>query len=637
MRVAIVVMPFAAADSPSLAAGLLKAELAERGIACDVKHFNVTFALLAGARDYERISKQFQSASLAGEWVFSQQYYENRISDWESYDRDVLAHPLWGAGDGDREVIRRMLALAPAFLQVAYASTDWSRYDLVGFTSTFEQTMPAMCLAREIRRNHPGVLIAAGGANFESVMGPALMETFTEIDFVCDGEGDVSFPALCEAIRDRSSVVPPGIRHRRNGAIDGTRRPGGFTELDSLPDPDFDDYFRVIESSTPRLPVAWIPVEASRGCWWGQKAHCTLCGLNGEAMTCRHKGWRRIAELCARLVARYDPPSLQFTDNILATGYFRDLLPHWAATRDDTPKFFELKSNLTRTQVSLLRSAGILCAQAGIESLADSTLALMRKGVSAAQNVATLRWLAEHDILANWNVIFGFPGEAARDLGAQHDLLRKLVHLDPPSFCGVIRLDRFSPNFTSWRELGFSSIRPMPAYQHVFDMPEARLADAAYFFEFDHPGLSASIDAALPMIALTDEWRTAGRVGSRCDLELLPHVTGGTVVVDRRFTSDAATHRLDATGEAWMLACDAPVAPPAAHARVEEAAGPCAGPTAGESLEWLMRAGIIAEVGPRLVTLAIMRDNVRSIIGEDRSPTLVPTTEEERRSEWRTT
>ncbi|MGK2859327.1 MAG: hypothetical protein ACSLFQ_19165 [Thermoanaerobaculia bacterium] len=142
MRVALVVMPFAAADSPSLAAGLLKAELGERDITCDVKHFNVTLALMAGSRDYERISKQFQSASLAGEWIFSQQYYGSGISDWERYDREVLSHPLWGASDGDREVIRRVLSVAPAFLKVAYASTDWSRYDLVGFTSTARAAGP---------------------------------------------------------------------------------------------------------------------------------------------------------------------------------------------------------------------------------------------------------------------------------------------------------------------------------------------------------------------------------------------------------------------------------------------------------------------------------------------------------------
>ncbi len=43
MRVALVVMPFAASKRPSLAAGLLKALLAQRKIGCECKYFNVTF------------------------------------------------------------------------------------------------------------------------------------------------------------------------------------------------------------------------------------------------------------------------------------------------------------------------------------------------------------------------------------------------------------------------------------------------------------------------------------------------------------------------------------------------------------------------------------------------------------------
>ena len=30
-------------------------------------------------------------------------------------------------------------------------------------------------------------------------------------------------------------------------------------------------------------------VETSRGCWWGERSHCTFCGLNGMGMTYRSK------------------------------------------------------------------------------------------------------------------------------------------------------------------------------------------------------------------------------------------------------------------------------------------------------------------------------------------------------------
>src|ERR1022692_3019553 len=71
MRVAIVIMPFSAAERPSLAAGLLQSGLRTRGIACDTKYFNVTFSKLLGHKEYSSFVDT-SSTTLAGEWVFSQ-------------------------------------------------------------------------------------------------------------------------------------------------------------------------------------------------------------------------------------------------------------------------------------------------------------------------------------------------------------------------------------------------------------------------------------------------------------------------------------------------------------------------------------------------------------------------------------
>jgi hypothetical protein len=46
MKVAIIVMPFLGVDRPSLAAGLLKAGVEKRGIACDCKYENAWHANL---------------------------------------------------------------------------------------------------------------------------------------------------------------------------------------------------------------------------------------------------------------------------------------------------------------------------------------------------------------------------------------------------------------------------------------------------------------------------------------------------------------------------------------------------------------------------------------------------------------
>ena len=195
MKVAFVVMPFLAVDRPSLAAGLLKAATEGRGITCDCKYFNVTFAKMVGIRSYLDMLRTPPTV-MAGEWVFSQHYYGKQFSDWTSYEKEVLRCPLWGLGSGGGwEAIRAALEVAPYFLRVVFESNDWGKYKLVAFTSTFEQTMPSLCLAKMIREHYPDVLIAAGGANFESSMGLAYMEHFPFLDYVCTGEGDECFPS----------------------------------------------------------------------------------------------------------------------------------------------------------------------------------------------------------------------------------------------------------------------------------------------------------------------------------------------------------------------------------------------------------------------------------------------------------
>ena len=69
------------------------------------------------------------------------------------------------------------------------------------------------------------------------------------------------------------------------------------TDLDALPYPDYTDFFAQFERS--QFGKNWQPsvfVETSRGCWWGERMHCTFCGLNGATMAFRSKSAPRALE-----------------------------------------------------------------------------------------------------------------------------------------------------------------------------------------------------------------------------------------------------------------------------------------------------------------------------------------------------
>lgn len=602
MRVALVVMPFASTDSPNLAAGLLKALLQERGIACDCKYLNLIFSRLLGEERYRRLVRLSRSPVLAGEWMFSQLYFGPSFSTWESFRREVLAHPVWGISDEEQDLVQELRELAPTFLRLAYEACDWSGYDLVGFTSTFEQTLPSLCLARMIRRHHPGVRIAVGGANFEGPMGPPYLDLFPEIDYVSTGEADVSFPQLCENLSQGIDSIPAGIlaRDSRPGSGNATAP----VSLEALPFPDYGDYFQAFARTFPRSSPSGLPLQASRGCWWGQKHHCTFCGLNGESMTFRRKSWERVAQETAEMEALYRPASFIFADNILAMDYFSTLLPHWSDGDSRTPKFFEIKANLKREHVLALKKANVLFIQSGIESLSDRTLDLMDKGVSVVQNIALLRWCREMGVHAYWNLIFGFPGEDLDDYPRMHELMQKLVHLNAPEGCAPIRLDRFSPNFERWQEKGFLEVRPLPSYAHVFPLEEDGLRQLAYYFEYRHAHSERILDLARDILDFGVLWRQRSERKENGTLAVRRHLDGGWVLVDSRFNRPEAAHRLTPEDLLVLRLCDAPTTRDALFRKA-------AGQRVETAYEALLEKEAICEIGQKIIALPLLPDELR--------------------------
>ena len=612
MKVAIIVMPFFGVERPSLAAGLLKAAVEQRGISCDCKYFNITFAKMVGIRPYSDILDA-PTTVLAGEWIFSQLYYGQTFSDWTKYEEEVLKCPVWGV-DVKRwgDSIRATLNLAPSFLSVVFGSNDWEQYDLVAFTSTFEQTMPSLCLARMIRKHYPQIKIAAGGANFESSMGMAYMEHFPFLDYICTGEGDDCFPQLCENLSRGLEDVPPGILYRAGDQVQSTQTSKrNSVELDSLPTPAFDDYFRVFATSFPQCRTPPILVmETSRGCWWGERNHCTFCGLNGDGMKFRRKYWHRVVEEIDELTSRHPGSPVHFTDNILSLDYFKNLIPYWADGRDTTRKFFEVKSNLTRNQMEMLKQAGVISTQAGVENLADDTLRLMRKGVSGAQNVAILRWAAELNMDTYWNVLLGFPNEPFTDYDLNFSLMKLITHLRPPEFCGHIRLDRFSPNFTDWQFLGFSAIRPLPAYKHIFPLDQTELSRFAYYFAYEHAEFDRVLQLAQPLADFAKCWQEKHSAGENGVFAVLPDLEGNFILVDTRFNFERSKAALNPIELELLLQCDAPIGPRRA---IQNAATACE--SAIEETEAIFDAlvsrGVVAVIGKQAITLALLPEEAR--------------------------
>jgi ribosomal peptide maturation radical SAM protein 1 len=481
-RVALVCMPFHRATQPSIQIGLLQS-LAERdGFPTDSYYFNLDLMARLGFPVYEALCLRH----VTGEWLFSIAAFQNSVSgDDEAYYMALPQERAWADEFGKESVRRLRHELIPDFIENCLSLVNWGRYRVVGFSSTFQQHLASLALARRIKERWPEVITVFGGANMEDEMGLEHLRAFSCIDYAVLGEADASFPELLRTLAQQAAPEDiAGVAMRRDGGVWFTGRTSPFDDLDRLPSPNYDSYFDRISDLAQVPGERRIPFEGSRGCWWGQKHHCTFCGLNGRHMKYRNKSPQRALAELSELALRYRVTAFQATDNVLPMQYLRDFFPTIIEKKTDFRFFCEVKANLTHEQIRTLYKGGVRIIQPGIESLSSHVLQLMRKGTTMLQNVRCLKWCRYYRMQVPWSILWGFPGETQADYRQALAAMRLISHLEPPSRCGRFWLERFSPYFDRKEGENIHSVAPETAYRFLYPS-YVDLDKIAYFFDYE--------------------------------------------------------------------------------------------------------------------------------------------------------
>jgi len=603
--VLLVSMPFGPLLSPSLGLSLLQPQVVANGLTCRVEYFTLPYAERIGERLYSRIATENRAMSRAfvGEWIFSHALFDWGRDRDERYIADVLLKaPSWLGRSPTKPPGRADLRAILAARDEAAAFLDWcadrvaeSRPRIVGFTSVFQQHLASLALAKRVKARLTGAFTVMGGANCEATMGVETLRQFPFVDAVVSGEADRVFAELASRVISGTPLTGlAGVIAQ--ASVGGAAAPGpaptapAVTDLDTLPYPEYGDFFAQFERS--RFGRDWQPsvfVETSRGCWWGERMHCTFCGLNGATMTYRSKSAPRALAELTHLASSYPGCDIQVVDNILDLKYFKTLLPELAERRLNVSLFYETKSNLKKEQVRLLRAAGVTMIQPGIESFSDRVLKLMRKGVSGLQNVQLLKWCKEIGVEPLWNFLLGFPGESPDDYQQMAELTARVCHLPCPVGVTAIRLDRFSPNFNESDRLGFTKVRPLPFYEFIYDLPEPARRNLAYYFAYDYKAPQDVARYADPLVRSVHAWKTTWRHAELVSVDLDDRL----VLLDTRPRAAQPLTVLAGLDREAYLACDAVTD----AGQLDRASA--------ERLPGLVERGVMLQEGGRFLSLAI--------------------------------
>lgn len=616
-HVLLVSMPWDDLQYPSIQLGTLVSVLDRAGIPAQTRSLSLDFMehcvqetaeLPMDERlslaSYGEVLDWSRDASL-GDWIFS----TAPSSPWEADPDEPYIAFLRGLGVPESCIAAALgfRTFVPSFLNDVAGEIADSGPAVIGFTTAFNQTLPSLALAEEIRaRMGSSVRIVFGGANCEGPMGAALHRAFPVIDVVVRGEGEHALPELAQDLLAGRAIRPrPGLCYRDpDGHQVVVDEAAGDVPLDEVPTPRYDEYFDRLSRTSfgaGLLPDVTLFYESARGCWWGEKSHCTFCGISDLAMPYRSKSADRVVSELVELSERHGVLEFMLVDYILNRSYFDDVLPRLKDAGYDFRIFCELKANMRRDQVRLLSESGFTVIQAGIESLSTPILKLMGKGVSGLHNLRVLKWCAEYGIRLYWNLLYGIPGEPIDEYARMADLVPSLTHLEPPRLV-PLELDRFSPHFVRPEEFGIVPLAPRRDFRFAYPadrVDDATLAEIAYSFEFRHADGRKPETYTAPLQRAILNWKANGRTA----IGTLRYRKGPgfLLVKDRRPGLEAAEYRFGEAEARIYLACEDGATAEQAGATVPDLSAE----EVEDFLEELIEARLVCKADRRYLSLAL--------------------------------
>jgi ribosomal peptide maturation radical SAM protein 1 len=397
-------------------------------------------------------------------------------------------------------------------------------------------------------------------------MGESLLRAFPEIDFVVNGEGEIPLLRLVKGLskgsENRTGPEGPGLLTRGSGSPEGFSQIG---QLDDLPAPDYTDYFENLKTlSEPKRFLPRLPVEMSRGCWWGratlpqQSKGCAFCNLNLQWQGYRSKSLGKVVREIDSLTDRYKLLSVSFMDNLLPPKNLQSLFETLAGLGKDFRLFAEIRATTSLDELLAMGAAGVHEVQVGIEALSTRLLKKLNKGTTAIQNLEIMKTCEAPNVPdLTSNLITQFPGSDERDV---EETLRTLPFALPfrPLKATPFWLGYGSPVWCHPKAFGIRKVRHHPFYRYLF--PREILPQLHLLFQGYEGGKKKQQRLWAKVTEALRSWRIAyDSLHSASNRDpILFYQDGGRymVIQERRLNEDDRTHRLRGSSRQIYLFCE---------------------------------------------------------------------------------
>jgi ribosomal peptide maturation radical SAM protein 1 len=562
-RIVLVSTPWPLYSRPSIQLGALKAYLKGRlpDLNIQALHLYLKVAERIGYKLYQAISERtWLAESVYGALLFPERKKEIKKifygeakgqAELRNVDFDALTSEIKDESDG---LIR---------------AVDWAGCGLAGFSICLCQLTSSLYFIKRIKQGFPHLPIVVGGSTFAGDMIPGLLKFFPYVDFAINGEGELPLSALICQVRDslgNDGFRPiSGVVTRQERAADTPVTFYQLENLNSLPPPDYDDYFYLLKTLDPEkrfFPT--LPAEVSRGCWWRsakpsskRTGGCAFCNLNLQWNGYRSKGVSQIVSEVDYLTTKYKALSVAFMDNLLPLRQSKEIFSQLGALEKDFRLFAELRATTPRDVLNAMKAAGTRKVQIGIEALSTRLLGKLNKGTTAIQNLEIMKHCEELGISNISNLILRFPGSDAEDVDETLRTLEFAVPFRPLRFVHFW-LGFGSPVWQNPGSFGLKATFNHPYYALMFTPDICR--SMRFMIQSYRGDLSYQRKLWQPVKKKMRAWKKVYdklNQGPSCS-PILSFRDGRDFLIirERRFQAAPLTHRLVGTSRAIYLFCE---------------------------------------------------------------------------------
>ncbi len=547
-EILIIVPPVRSINDICMGPHILQALAEENGYPTNILYLNLLLASIIGVERYEKIDNAplfwmiaerlfarsahglpplgnnpgyctDETLSISGSKKHVKMFYEN-----EPFDLDENL---------------RLEQICTFFIDEVVAVLTSLDYKVIGFSAQAGQINCSIALIKGIKVCCPNTITIIGGPGCEGRMAEGIDSLNNSIDFIFQGEGETAF---LNFLKDYSKGELPSQR-----IIPGNP----LNDLDTIPFPDYKifskQYVHFLGEEALKNLRVWY--ETSRGCWKGDNGKCTFCAVPGKY---REKSIHKTLDDLMKIKDIFPGKIISVTDNIMPGSYHKDLLPILSKEKDFPPLAYPLRANIDWHDLVHLKNAKIYALLLGIETFSTHLLNLMKKGITARQNLLALRNALSLGIYVDWFLLWGFPGEKISDYEEVLRILPLISHLQPPRRLLPVLFTPFCYYFERPQEYKMTRLRPWAVYDMIFP-GWTNIDKIAYYHTAEYPSEAHENPGLIRGIAKEIEaWKEAWKKSKL----FMTFVAGCYIIYDsRRMNKKDKKHILDAAKVKEVMTC----------------------------------------------------------------------------------